>query len=651
MSEKKSTKKKTNVVSAAFKKTVSFFKKKPLLFLALLAIAGSSVTLIGASAASGDCSDNSIVKCGGFSNGSGPSQANFNRNVATYHNAGNVDKIFDHYGIDDTRLGSLPLGTVNSDGKVYLNGKVVATGARSTGRQWVSGSTAIKIPGYADIYERDVSRIFRQGSIQAWIKLDANGRFMYAVLTVCGNPVVGTPVEPPRPRPTGTALCTALRVDKLDRTRFKFGVSASVTGSARQYGYIISYGDGNNGSVVNSANKVTFSHSYAQPGTYKIQAASVAMLDGKKIYGAGPTCAATVTVEKPPEEPKTPDFKIIKYVDGKDANDNASAVSVKANQEFEYKVVVTNTGETKLTNVKVWDVLPTGVTYVDNTLKQDGTLVTNDSDFFNASKGVIIKSIDLGKSVTFTMKAVVKANESEVEKKCAKEGTYYNNVAKADPEGTLPEKTDPAVVKCKEIPKVNKPGVDIEKDVSKSEVQVGEEFTWFLAVTNTGNVDLKNVKVTDPAPANIDFISAPAVTGTKITVGARNFEAVIENLKVGQVVNFEIKAKVTAQVTGQIVNTACVDAPDVKDQGDNPEVDDCDDAEVKVPPVPEKCPIPGFEDLDKDSDLCKVVPPVTPETPKGIPSTGGGELILMSVVALAIGSGVYAYILRGTKRA
>lgn len=672
MSEKNASKKtkktkKTNVVSAAFNKVVEFIKKKPLYALALLALVAGSVTLIGASAATGDCSPNSIVRCGAFSNGSGPTQANFNKNVKAYHNADNIDKIYDHYGIDDTKLGSLALGSVSKDGNVYLGGKVVATGARSTGRDWVPGSSSIQIPGYKDIYERDVKDIFKQGSIQAWIKMDANGKFKYAVLTVCGNPVVATPVEPPKPpKPTGDTKCTDLRVDQLDRTRFKFGVSRTVSGSARAYGYIINYGDGTTGSVVNSAGKVTFSHNYAKPGTYNVQAASIAVLNGKKIGNGGAACATTVKVEKPPEEPKLPDFSIIKYVNGKDANDNGSAVTVKANEEFEYKVVVKETtGNADLKNVKVWDVLPAGVSYVDNTLRLDGKTVSNDSDFFDTSRGVLVKSIAAGKSVTFTMKATVKTTALDVATKCKKEGTYYNNVAKADPEGTLGEKNDPAVVKCKEIPKVDKPAVDIQKDVSKSEVAVGEEFSWFINVTNTGDVDLKNVKVTDAASANVDFISAENVEGATITVSARNFEAMIANLKVDQVVSFEIKAKVTAQVDGQIVNTACVDAPDVKGQGESDDKDACDDAEVHVPK--EMCPVAGKEDLPKDSDECKAEPcPIpglelydasnplcksVPETPNEVPSTGGGELVLMAFVSLLIGGAVYGYTFRKAKKA
>lgn len=669
MSEKKSSKK-TNVVSATFRKTVKFFKNRPLVALALIALVAGSVTLIGASAATVDCSDNSIVRCGAFSNGSGPTQGNFNKNVASYHNAGDIDRIYDHYGIDDKNLGSLPLGEVRKDGTIWLGGKRVATNARSTGRHNISGSCGgsqrLDLGGGTVIYERNTCVSFKQNSFQVWVKMDANGKFKYAVMTACGNPVVGTPTyTPPPPPPTGATKCLSIAATKVDRVKFKFSVKSSVSGAAKAKGFIISYGDGANGSVNTTKGSATFEHTYSKPGTYKIQAGAIATLNGKTIGDGGPSCATTIKVEKPPEQPKTPNFKIIKYVNGKDANDNGSAVSVKANQEFEYKIVVTNTGETKLTNVKTWDVLPAGVTYVDNTLKLEGQTVSNDSDFFNPAKGVVVKSIDIGKSATFTMKAVIKAEPAKVAEKCAKDGTYYNNVAKADPEGSLPEKKDPSVVKCKEIPKVNKPGVNIEKDVSKSEVEVGEEFTWHLTVTNTGNIDLKNVKVTDNAPDNVDFISAPEVAGTSITVSSRKFEAVIANLKKDQVVEFDIKAKVTAQVAGDIVNTACVDAPEVKDQGDNPDVDDCDDAKVRVPeencPVPgkehlpknsseckaEKCPISGLEDYDASSDFCKSVP----ETPGEVPSTGGGELILMAGIALVIGAGVYAYTLRGAKKA
>ena len=153
-------------------------------------------------------------------------------------------------------------------------------------------------------------------------------------------------------------------------------------------------------------------------------------------------------------------------------------------------------------------------------------------------------------------------------------------------------------------------------------------FTYQLVVKNTGETTLTNVKVTDPSPANVQFISAD-----KGSIADNKWSYTIPELKIGQSMSFAIKAKVVKEVTGKIVNTACVDAPTVPGTPD-----DCDDATVEVPPTPvtppkENCPIPGKEHLPKDSVDCKEVP-VTPETPPELPKTG-----ITDAVASLIGLG------------
>jgi uncharacterized repeat protein (TIGR01451 family) len=679
MSENTVKTKKEKKTKTKLKKLVELIKKKPLYFLGILALLAGAVTLTGASAARGDCSANSIVKCGGFNpnSGSGPSQTNFNSNVSKYHNSDEVNRIFNHYGIDRSKLGSLPLGEVRRDGTIWVNGKRVATNAKSTGRQNISNangsSRAVRISGGPTIYERSPAVSFKQNALQAWVKLDSNGKFMYAVITSCGNPTTGTPTyvppPPPPPKPVGTVKCTNIGAVKVDRTRFRFTVSSSVTGSAKHKGFMISFGDGKNDGVETTANKRTFEHNYSQPGTYKIQAGAMGILDGKTIGDGGTECATSITVEKPPEQPKAPNYTIKKYVVANDAQTNNDAVPVRVNEEFQYKIIVKNTGEVKLSNVKVWDVLPDGVSYVNRTLKLNGSLVNNSADFFDANKGVVVPSIDVGSSAEFILNAIVLANASEVQEKCSKAGILYNNVAKADPEGTGPglgEKNDPAVVKCSEVPKVKKPAVSIQKDVSKYDVEVNEEFTWSLRVINNGNVDLNNVRVADSAPDGVEFLSVNELEGvqTKI-VNNKDFEATIAKLNVGEVRVFQIKSRVTKQVSGEIVNTACVDAPEVIDQSNDSTKDDCDDAKVRV--TEEKCPVPGKESLPKNSAECGAEPCPIPGlemydgsdplcrtagvlTPAETPSTGNG-IAVMAAVALAIGGGVYAYMFRGFKKA
>lgn len=336
------------------------------------------------------------------------------------------------------------------------------------------------------------------------------------------------------------------------------------------------------------------------------------------------TIRATVIGEPQPQ----PNYTIKKYVNDQDAQDNNSAVKVKTGEQFEYRVDVTNTGDTELTNVKAWDVLPAGVSYVDNTLKLESATVGNDEDFFNPSKGVTIPSITKGTKKSFTFKAVIKADtQAEKEQKCKPgAGTFYNNIAKADPEGTLPEKQDPAVINCDYTPPKNEPAVDIEKTVSKSNLSVNEIFTYNLKVTNTGNVDLKNVKVDDPAPLNVVFNTYQPMADVTFDFNQYRVKAVIAELKVGQSKTLSLTAKVTKYVAGQIVNTACVNANEVN-PGNPTQNDDC--ASVPVT-VTENCPIPGKETLPKSSTDCA--------TPSEIPSTGAG--IYFTVGSAVVVAGV-----------
>lgn len=204
---------------------------------------------------------------------------------------------------------------------------------------------------------------------------------------------------------------------------------------------------------------------------------------------------------------------------------------------------------------------------------------------------------------------------------------------------------------------VPKPGVDIQKDVSKAVVAVGEEFTYTVKVTNTGETDLSNLTVTDQAPANIAFVPGSA---SDATVTETAFEAVIASLAKGQSKTFTFKAKFTKYVSTNVVNQACVSVEGLKDcdtAENKPEEpkeepkDNCpvpgkehlpkDSPECKEEPKEEpedNCPIPGKEHLPKDSPECKETPPITPvSTPptvvtpvtvvEQLPATGPAEVI------------------------
>ena len=341
-----------------------------------------------------------------------------------------------------------------------------------------------------------------------------------------------------------------------------------------------------------------------------------------------------VTAEPQPEKPN---FTIKKYVNGEDAQNKDTSVKVQAGEEFDYKVDVTNTGKTELKNVKVSDKLPNGVEYIAGSLKLDGTKVNNDTDFFSSSKGVIIPSIAVGQKAIFTMKAKIVVNEDKTAEEACEPGqkTFYNNIATADPEGTgegLNPKEDPAVINCT-TPK-KEPGVEITKEVSEENVALNQEFTYNVKVTNTGNVDLVNAIVQDPAPSNIEFIRTEPVAGISFEFSPSKITATIVKLKVGESIDFNVIAKVTKATEGDTVNTACVNAAEVNPEQPEKE-DDCDDAPVRVV---ENCLIPGKEDLPKDSEKCKedVSTPPKPEVPTETPSTGAGSALITVLSTLTV---------------
>lgn len=138
-----------------------------------------------------DCDANAVIYCGV----SGLSEL-----VTKYrqNQGGNVHAIFAHFGIpNESYFDQMTVGRVTKNGEVYAGSELVATGAMTAGRQNMPGST--KIPGI-EAYKRPPSVSFRSESLPALVKM-VDGRFHSAVIMSCGNPVSANPVQKPKPQP------------------------------------------------------------------------------------------------------------------------------------------------------------------------------------------------------------------------------------------------------------------------------------------------------------------------------------------------------------------------------------------------------------------------------------------------------------------
>ena len=171
-----------------------------------------------------------------------------------------------------------------------------------------------------------------------------------------------------------------------------------------------------------------------------------------------------------------------------------------------------------------------------------------------------------------------------------------------------------------EVKREEKPSILIKKTVNNqknAKIEANTDFNYEITVSNNGNVDLKDVVVTDRAPANITFVSADNGEIKDNTLTLK-----INSLKVGESRTITIKSQATA--TGiTAVNTACVDTSTIPGENDG-----CDSAKVEVPK--------------------KQTPPTptpnnpTPNIPTELPQTGANTLsAILGLTSMVTAFGYY----------
>ncbi|MDB5186026.1 MAG: hypothetical protein JWL85_549 [Candidatus Saccharibacteria bacterium] len=141
-----------------------------------------------------DCDGNAMLYCGAM---------NIPELQTKHKSAKNIDQMYAYFGISDAdikALGSTAVaGKVGKDGKVTVNGKVVATNAISGGRQPIRGSSKVTHQGVT-FYNSRTQTSFLSSNLDAYVVMK-NGKFDFAILAACGNAVKATPVPTPTPKP------------------------------------------------------------------------------------------------------------------------------------------------------------------------------------------------------------------------------------------------------------------------------------------------------------------------------------------------------------------------------------------------------------------------------------------------------------------
>ncbi len=293
---------------------------------------------------------------------------------------------------------------------------------------------------------------------------------------------------------------------------------------------------------------------------------------------------ATVIITKEncnPENP-TPQFELVKDVRKKGDTNWQQDVTVEYGDTVQYRILVKNTGNTDLKNVLVKDNRPTGVDYINDTLKVNGQNSTG--DLFGA--GVTIPEIKKGATAEITFDAKVTTGQTD---KC--EVKKFRNIASAKPEGLQPKEDDANVnTKCNVKPAYECTSIDT--------IALGSNNYRFTVNTRTEGGARVNVYIYNFGDGGSEFTTDNNVVEHQYA-------------KAGE---YTITTRVLFTVGSEVKEARCA-------------------TKVNIPVTP--CPIPGKENLPKDSTDCKETstPPVTE-----IPSTGAG-----SVVTGVAGSSLTAY--------
>ncbi|MCP4783349.1 MAG: hypothetical protein GY878_07345, partial [Fuerstiella sp.] len=192
-----------------------------------------------------------------------------------------------------------------------------------------------------------------------------------------------------------------------------------------------------------------------------------------------------------------PAYTILKTVTDVGGN-GASSVVDAAGDEISYSIVITNTGNLSITNVVMNDPLLSGA---------NGTLVS-----------IPIESVStdsiLAVGETFTYTGTYTAQQSDIDDNGGGDGDIDNVASVVSAEITTPQSSNT------ETPVTQLPGYTILKTVadvggagSTGVVDAaGDEISYSIVITNTGNLSLTNVVMSDPllSGANGTLVSTPA---------------------------------------------------------------------------------------------------------------------------------------------
>lgn len=174
-----------------------------------------------------------------------------------------------------------------------------------------------------------------------------------------------------------------------------------------------------------------------------------------------------------------------------------------------YTVSFTGTGNTNANNVIFTDVIPTGTTFVLNSLTIDGTTQVG----ANPTTGVNIGSIPTGTTKNVSFQVVVNTIPASNTVSNGSSASYQYTVNPSQPPVT--KNISSNLVSTQ----INNANLTVTKSTNKQFATIGETISYTILITNSGNTAATNVQLTDPLP-----------NGTILTPGTVTLNGVLQNV-------------------------------------------------------------------------------------------------------------------------
>ena len=285
-------------------------------------------------------------------------------------------------------------------------------------------------------------------------KIEAGSQIVYNIDVVNSSSVAAENVVVTDVAPANTTLISVIGGTNNNGTA-TWNLGTLAPGQRRTVSMIVTVNSGvASGTVINNIANVTYTGGSTPSNNYTV----IVVYDGEPDY-----------------------FNIVKRSDKTGQN-------VKAGDIVKFYIDVTNTGSKAITNMHVYDVIPAGTTYLQNSAVPSASFANNALDW-------TISSIAPGQTVTLGFDVTVTAPYE----------MYIRNTAT----GYTPTTSKPSnEVIIHVIGGGITPWLQVTKSgVHASQITAGSQIVYNIDVVNNSSVAAENVVVTDTAPANTTITS------------------------------------------------------------------------------------------------------------------------------------------------